>query len=66
MGLRIAAKKGVTIGISMYIGHLAEDTTKSEIEAFLLENGVESSQCWLLGSKVSNSVSARVRIPTQD
>ena len=48
------------------MGSLADDTTKLEIEGFLGENGVDVMQCWLLGSKIQSSLSARVRIPIQD
>ena len=50
----------------VYVGSLADDTTKLEIEGFLGENGVDVMQCWLLGSKIQSSLSARVRIPIQD
>ena len=42
---------------------LAEDITKGEIESFLNENNVKMLDCWILKSKIYNSVSARVRIP---
>ena len=47
----------------IYLGGLAEDTSKEEIGAFLSENHVEMVDCWLLKSRMYNSVSARVRIP---
>ena len=47
----------------VYVGSLADDTTKLEIEGFLGGNGVDVMQCWLLGSKIQISLSARVRIP---
>ena len=40
-----------------------EDTSKEEIGAFLSENHLEMVDCWLLKSRMYNSVSARVRIP---
>ena len=47
----------------IYVGQLADVTTKSEIEAFLKSNGVEPMECWLLKSSVYQSLSARIRIP---
>ena len=47
----------------IYLGCLAEDITKGEIESFLNENNVKMLDCWILKSKIYNSVSARVRIP---
>ena len=46
----------------IYVGQLADDTTKSEIEAFLKSNGVEPMECWLLKSSVYLSLSARIRV----
>lgn len=40
--------------------------TKYEIESFLEDNGVDMVQCSLLGSKIHDLLSTRIRNPLQD
>ena len=64
-GLRVARKNERNYW-DIYVGNLAADVTKAEIEAFLADNVVQMMDCWILSSKIYNSLSARVRIPVCD